>query len=106
MWKGQRRCRKASMAVLYFSRCSCATCLDFLLCPVGPASSLFEKSYYELMKKALKEDGILCTQGMPLGKRKAKVAVCRRLDKPTSISWVPCLRIKKLISPSSVPCLL
>ncbi|XP_025081532.1 spermidine synthase-like isoform X1 [Pomacea canaliculata] len=31
--------------------------------PVGPASSLFEKQYYELMKKALKPDGILCSQG-------------------------------------------
>ncbi|XP_060073766.1 spermidine synthase-like [Ylistrum balloti] len=31
--------------------------------PIGPASSLFEKSYYELMKKALKPNGILCCQG-------------------------------------------
>ncbi|KAK3599595.1 hypothetical protein CHS0354_035836 [Potamilus streckersoni] len=31
--------------------------------PVGPASSLFQKSYYELMKAALKPDGILCCQG-------------------------------------------
>lgn len=31
--------------------------------PVGPASSLFQKSYYELMKKALKPDGILACQG-------------------------------------------
>lgn len=34
--------------------------------PVGPASSLFEKSYYELMKKALKPGGIVCTQGESL----------------------------------------
>ena len=33
---------------------------------VGPASSLFEKSYYELMKKALKPGGIVCTQGISL----------------------------------------
>lgn len=31
--------------------------------PVGPASSLFQKSYYELMKQALKPDGILSCQG-------------------------------------------
>ncbi|XP_052227401.1 spermidine synthase-like [Dreissena polymorpha] len=31
--------------------------------PVGPASSLFQKSYYELMKSALKPDGILACQG-------------------------------------------
>ncbi|KAK2157934.1 hypothetical protein LSH36_181g04036 [Paralvinella palmiformis] len=31
--------------------------------PVGPAMSLFEKSYYERMKKALKPDGIICSQG-------------------------------------------
>ncbi|CAB3979816.1 Spermidine synthase [Paramuricea clavata] len=31
--------------------------------PVGPAASLFEKEYYELMKSALKSDGILCSQG-------------------------------------------
>jgi len=29
----------------------------------GPASSLFEKSYYELMKKALKPGGLVCCQG-------------------------------------------
>lgn len=31
--------------------------------PVGPAESLFQQGYYELMKKALKPDGILCCQG-------------------------------------------
>lgn len=31
--------------------------------PVGPASALFEKSYYELMKKALRPGGIICSQG-------------------------------------------
>uniref|UniRef100_A0ACB8EFP2 Uncharacterized protein n=1 Tax=Sphaerodactylus townsendi TaxID=933632 RepID=A0ACB8EFP2_9SAUR len=30
---------------------------------VGPAESLFKESYYQLMKTALKEDGILCCQG-------------------------------------------
>ncbi|XP_059572863.1 spermidine synthase isoform X2 [Alligator mississippiensis] len=31
--------------------------------PVGPAESLFKESYYELMKTALRKDGILCCQG-------------------------------------------
>lgn len=31
--------------------------------PIGPASTLFEKNYYSLMHKALKCDGLLCTQG-------------------------------------------
>ncbi|XP_031553875.1 spermidine synthase-like [Actinia tenebrosa] len=31
--------------------------------PIGPAAALFEKPYYELMKKALKPDGLLCCQG-------------------------------------------
>ena len=30
---------------------------------MGPAESLFKESYYQLMKAALKEDGILCCQG-------------------------------------------
>lgn len=32
--------------------------------PVGPAESLFQESYYELMKKSLLPGGIICTQGM------------------------------------------
>ncbi|XP_016073377.1 PREDICTED: spermidine synthase [Miniopterus natalensis] len=31
--------------------------------PMGPAESLFKESYYQLMKTALKGDGILCCQG-------------------------------------------
>uniref|UniRef100_A0A8C5Q0U1 Spermidine synthase n=1 Tax=Leptobrachium leishanense TaxID=445787 RepID=A0A8C5Q0U1_9ANUR len=31
--------------------------------PVGPAESLFKESYYQLMKTALRKDGILCCQG-------------------------------------------
>ena len=31
--------------------------------PLGPAESLFKESYYELMKRALKPDGLLCCQG-------------------------------------------
>ncbi|KAJ7306356.1 hypothetical protein JRQ81_009700 [Phrynocephalus forsythii] len=31
--------------------------------PSSPAESLFKESYYQLMKTALREDGILCCQG-------------------------------------------
>jgi spermidine synthase len=31
--------------------------------PVGPASSLFEPTFYDLMHKALLPGGIICTQG-------------------------------------------
>jgi len=31
--------------------------------PFGPATSLFEKSYYSLMKSALRSGGIICSQG-------------------------------------------
>ncbi|KAM3872398.1 spermidine synthase [Diretmus argenteus] len=31
--------------------------------PVGPAESLFKETYYQLMKTALREGGILCCQG-------------------------------------------
>ncbi|KAJ1678005.1 putrescine aminopropyltransferase, partial [Spiromyces aspiralis] len=31
--------------------------------PVGPAESLYQARYYELMKNALREGGIICTQG-------------------------------------------
>uniref|UniRef100_A0A3B5KGY4 Spermidine synthase n=1 Tax=Takifugu rubripes TaxID=31033 RepID=A0A3B5KGY4_TAKRU len=31
--------------------------------PVGPAESLFKESYFQLMKSALKDGGILCSQG-------------------------------------------
>uniref|UniRef100_A0A2I3GPJ4 Spermidine synthase n=1 Tax=Nomascus leucogenys TaxID=61853 RepID=A0A2I3GPJ4_NOMLE len=31
--------------------------------PMGPAETLFKESYYQLMKTALKEDGVLCCQG-------------------------------------------
>ena len=30
---------------------------------LGPAEFLFEPPYYKAMRKALKDDGILCTQG-------------------------------------------
>ena len=31
--------------------------------PEGPAQTLFQVSYYELMKNALRENGIVCCQG-------------------------------------------
>uniref|UniRef100_T1J4D1 Spermidine synthase n=1 Tax=Strigamia maritima TaxID=126957 RepID=T1J4D1_STRMM len=31
--------------------------------PIGPAETLFQKSYYEQMKKALRPGGIICSQG-------------------------------------------
>lgn len=31
--------------------------------PVGPAVSLFQEDYFSLMKQALKDDGIVCSQG-------------------------------------------
>jgi len=31
--------------------------------PIGPASTLFQRGYYELMKKALKPGGVVCSQG-------------------------------------------
>ncbi|WAR15329.1 SPEE-like protein [Mya arenaria] len=51
--------------------------------PVGPASTLFQKSYYELMKTALKPDGILACQGeclwLHLELIKGMLAFCRSL---------------------------
>lgn len=34
--------------------------------PVGPAESLFQETFYDLMRKALLPGGIICTQGKPL----------------------------------------
>ncbi len=31
--------------------------------PIGPAVQLFELPYYEKVRKALREDGIMCAQG-------------------------------------------
>ena len=38
--------------------------IHHLFIHLGPAESLFQESYYELMKKALKPDGLLCCQGI------------------------------------------
>ena len=39
-------------------------CVIYLFVCSGPASVLFEKSYYELMKAALRSGGIICSQGI------------------------------------------
>lgn len=46
--------------------------------PVGPAASLFEAPYFTLMKKALKEDGALSTQGECLWLHLPLIKVCRK----------------------------
>ena len=38
-------------------------CYLLFIFALGPAESLFKESYYELMKTALKPDGLLCCQG-------------------------------------------
>ena len=51
--------------------------------PSGPAATLFEKQYYSLMKTALREGGILCSQGecmwLHLDIIKSMLAFCREL---------------------------
>eukprot|EP00039_Didymoeca_costata_P019422 m.337486 g.337486 ORF g.337486 m.337486 type:complete len:299 (-) comp18146_c0_seq1:1527-2423(-) len=51
--------------------------------PIGPAATLFEKNYYSLMRSALKEDGILATQGecmwLHLDLIKGMLDFCREL---------------------------
>lgn len=59
--------------------------------PVGPAESLFQESYYELMKKALKPDGLLCCQGECLWLHipliKSVLDFCRRLFPSVSYGY-------------------
>ncbi|XP_001634423.2 spermidine synthase [Nematostella vectensis] len=70
--------------------------------PVGPAEALFQQSYYELMKRALKPDGLLCCQGecqwihLPL--IKSMVEFCKTLFSVvsygyTTIPTYPCGQI-------------
>lgn len=53
----------------------------------GPAISLFQESYFELMKKALKPGGIVCSQGsgffVDLKHVKETVKACSRQFKNT-----------------------
>lgn len=59
--------------------------------PIGPASSLFEKSYYELMSKALKPDGLLSCQGeclwLHLDLIKGMLQFCRTLFPVTDYAY-------------------
>lgn len=41
----------------------CRAVLSSVVIVAGPAESLFKESYYELMKTALRDGGILCSQG-------------------------------------------
>ena len=61
MWSGDSGpCRLQSQAQAVSAG---AFLVPYALLPSGPAESLFKESYYQLMKTALKEDGILCCQG-------------------------------------------
>ena len=64
-----------------------------LMMHVGPAKSLFEKSYFENLMEALRPGGIHCSQGM-CGHQQYYIN-CRRLDLVTYIdhacSLVPSL---------------
>lgn len=60
----------------------------FMLIVVGPAVSLFQESYFELMRKALKPGGIICSQGSSFWIDQNHVGetieACRRQFKNTS----------------------
>ena len=49
-----------------------------LMMHVGPAKSLFEKSYFENLMEALRPGGIHCLQGM-CGHQQYYINYCRRL---------------------------
>lgn len=60
--------------------------------PVGPAVSLFQESYFELMKKALKPGGIICSQGsnfwIDVKHVKDTIDACKLSFKNTSYAMV------------------
>lgn len=62
-WVQHQLCHRAAMAVLWGDHGLEISGRMAALSPLGPAESLFKESYYQLMKTALKEDGILCCQG-------------------------------------------
>lgn len=51
--------------------------------PVGPAEVLFQKGYFELLNEALREDGIICSQGeciwVELAFIKGVMSTCRSI---------------------------
>eukprot|EP00045_Choanoeca_perplexa_P004907 m.41442 g.41442 ORF g.41442 m.41442 type:complete len:276 (+) comp12832_c0_seq2:54-881(+) len=60
--------------------------------PIGPASTLFEKEYYQLVKRALKPDGLLCAQGeciwLHLDLIQSMQAFCRTLFPVVSYGYL------------------
>ncbi|ESN92017.1 hypothetical protein HELRODRAFT_186166 [Helobdella robusta] len=61
--------------------------------PVGPAESLFKKEYYELIRSALKKDGVLCSQGeciwLHLDLIKNMIDFCKELFPSVSYACTP-----------------
>jgi spermidine synthase len=57
--------------------------------PVGPAESLFQKSYFNLLFGALKEDGIITTQGQFLSYVKFHSATLHLATKSLLVSPHP-----------------
>lgn len=75
--------------------------------PIGPAESLFQESYFTLMKKALKPNGIICSQGgtfwTDIDHVKATMAHCRKQFPTvgyavTSVPSYPCGQIGFIIA--------
>lgn len=75
--------------------------------PIGPATSLFEESYFGLMKKALKPNGIICSQAgtfwTDIDHVKATMAHCRKQFPTvgyaiTSVPSYPCGQIGFIIA--------
>lgn len=59
--------------------------------PIGPAESLFEKSYYSLMKSALKPNGIICSQGNAMVSFKTCEMFCLLYSMPTNLFMKVCM---------------
>lgn len=61
--------------------------------PVGPAEVLFKKEYYERIKSALKDDGVLCSQGecmwLHLELIKSMQDFCKKLFPVVAYAVVP-----------------
>lgn len=61
--------------------------------PVGPAMSLFEKEYFELMRYSLREGGVICSQGecmwLHLELIKDIQTFCRQIFPVVSYAYMP-----------------
>lgn len=75
--------------------------------PIGPAESLFQESYFALIKKALKPNGIICSQGgtfwTDIDHVKATMNHCRKQFSTvgygvTSVPSYPCGQIGFIIA--------